>query len=142
MSDDPDMKSDEPDMTNKLGVMRFDNVRKILARGLFTKKEFSDITEVSVSTLSSGFGATYKTAPSDKTMGRIEAAFGLSPGTMDKPDFSAQGLEAVPREPEKESLPEVIKMTEITIQIGRTTIRTEVTEEKAESILRLVIFDE
>lgn len=127
-------------MTNKLGAIRAENVRKIMQEKQLERAELFKTTGVSLSTIGNCFGEVMKSAPSNKTIGRILKAFRLPDGALDKPEFDPATAATEPLMFAVEAaLPAIIPQTKITIQIGKTTIDTEVDEEIATRILKLVV---
>lgn len=133
-------------MTNRLGQIRADNVKCLIVDRNLTRPDFYAITKVSLSTIGNCFGDIMKSAPSEKTIRRITTAFEVAPDAFDKPDFDTATAAHPPipvKELEKlEALPVVIEQTKILIQIGKTTIETEVDTEQAARILKLVVLGE
>lgn len=138
MSDDIEP---EADMTNRLGEVRSKNVRRLMIAKDMTRAELKKLTGISTSTIGNCFGEVMNHAPSIKTISRIIRTFGLEEGALDHKNFDPASAtdEALPLDDEGETIPAVIVQVKITIQIGKTTINTEVDEAIAERILRLVV---
>ena len=133
-------EEEEINTKNILAEIRAANVRKIMAARELTAKDMHELTGASVSTMHNCFGEDPRSSPSPKTIERMTEAFGLAPDALDKADFnpSVVVLKVAPKA-KIDQLPVVIPQTQIIIQIGKTTITTEVDESLAEKILRLVV---
>ena len=138
----------EIDNTNKLGQIRATNVKAIMKEKRILRADLFRFTGVSISTIGNCFGDAMKTAPSAKTVNRILRSFQLEDGALDKADFDPATASDDPiifeaeEKPVEEALPVIIRQTKITIQIGKTTIDTEVDEVLAARILKLVVLGE
>ena len=134
----------EADMTNRLGLVRSRNVRKIMAEQQMTRAELKKLTGISTSTIGNCFGEVMNHAPSQKTIMRIAATFGLEEGALDSKDFDPLTAADNPAmlDTEGATIPAIIVQVAISIQIGKTRITTEVDEALAARILKLIVLGE
>ena len=120
-------------MTNKLGVLRRDNLLAWMSKKSMSAGELVQISGISKGTFSKCFGGTVQaTAPSKKTMAKLYAAFEeLEEGSLDKGDFNP-ATEAPPA-------PVTAEKEDIFIQVGR--LKTPVSESMAKRVLIMIALD-
>ena len=149
----------EPDMTNKLGVLRRINVNKLLK---YYDEHFTSLTDVaakadlSSQTMRNSFSANPRTMPTSKTIQKLSELFSIAKGKLDRSDFdpaedsdycsdAATGAPIPHKKKSKrsaadlEQLPVVVQQTRIVMQIGKTNIETSVDAAIAERVLKLII---
>lgn len=142
----------EPNMVNRLAGIQRDNIRQLFKRHELSLVDVGRLTVLSEQTVRNTFNETPRTAPSKKT---LEAIYGLFTGlTEDCFDVynSVENLETkvVERQPVpkkataivEETLPVVIKLKNIRLQIDRTVIESEVSEALAKKLVDLLIYGE
>ena len=137
----------EPDMTNKLGVLRRTNVLRLYEhhKDAFTSMiEMGKLTDLSRSTMQNCFGAKMVTAPSNRTMEKICRMFQIPEGKIDRADFdpgtdSNYVAAPVPNAKKLPMAPVIVPQTQIRLQIGKTSIDTTVDAEIAQRVLKLIV---
>lgn len=141
----------EDNMVNRLAGLQRDNIKALFQRHELSMVAVAKLTGLSSATVRNTFGKTVVTAPSKKTLAAIYRLFdGLTVDCLDVYN-SVEKIETTLNVPddepeeeikEEEVLPVRIKMKSIRLQIDRTVIESEVSEELAKKLVDLLIYGE
>lgn len=130
-------------MENKLAVIQRENVAMLLICCELTSGQFAAKAGLSNSTYHSCFGKNPHTAPSKKSLEKVYQVFALEPDVLNKPGgiTAKSKIERAVKPGIFDSAPGSDN-TPVNIQIGSTTIHSEIPASRVKALLAYIILGE